>query len=108
MKHPSGTSGFSNLFSDALAEFAMHSASLHFLGKAKVWPAFMILCEAGNRDDRKHHCRRVASQWFVRVKGRKAPLLMFTKITVMWNKHVKLSDAKLDAIAKSGKVEMST
>ena len=44
MTHPSGTFGFSHLFSAALAEFALHLASLQYLGKASVDPVFRILC----------------------------------------------------------------
>ena len=46
MTHPSGTLGFSHLFSAAMAEFALHLASLQYLGKAKLWPASTILCAA--------------------------------------------------------------
>ena len=44
--HPSGTRGFSHLFSAALAELALHLASLQYLGKAKVEPVSKILCAA--------------------------------------------------------------
>ena len=33
MTHPSGTRGFSHLFSAALAEFALHLASLQYFGE---------------------------------------------------------------------------
>ena len=46
MTQPSGTLGFSYLFSAALAEFALHLASLQYLGKAKAKPASLILCAA--------------------------------------------------------------
>ena len=46
MTHPSGARGFSHLFSAALVEFALHLASLQYLGKAKVGPASLILCAA--------------------------------------------------------------
>ena len=46
MTHPSGTRGFSHLFSAALAEFALHLASLQYLGKARVEPVSRILCAA--------------------------------------------------------------
>ena len=46
MTHPSGTLSFSHLFSTALAEFALHLASLQYLGKARVEPVSKILCAA--------------------------------------------------------------
>ena len=46
MTHPSGTRGFSHLFSAALAELALHLASLQYLGKARVEPVSKILCAA--------------------------------------------------------------
>ena len=46
MTHPSGTLGFSHLFSTALVEFALHLASLQYLGKAKVELVSKILCAA--------------------------------------------------------------
>ena len=48
MTHPSGTRGFSHLFSAALAEFALHLASPQYLGKAKAKPASLILYAAHN------------------------------------------------------------
>ncbi len=49
MTHPSGTLSFSHLFSAALPEFALHLASLQYLGKARVELASTILC-AGQSD----------------------------------------------------------
>ena len=44
MTHLSGTLGFSHLFSAALAEFALHLASVQYLGKASLEPVCRILC----------------------------------------------------------------
>ena len=46
MTHSSDTFGFSHLFSAALAELALHLASLQYLGKARVEPVSKILCAA--------------------------------------------------------------
>ena len=46
MTHPSGARGYSQLFSAALAELALHLVSLQYLGKAKAEPASLILCAA--------------------------------------------------------------
>ena len=44
--HPSGTLGFNHLFSAPLTEFALHLASLQYLGKARVELVSRILCAA--------------------------------------------------------------
>jgi hypothetical protein len=57
MTHPSGTRGFNHLFSAALAELALHLASLQYLGKAKAEPASLIRCAAHSEIPTSGTCR---------------------------------------------------
>ena len=46
MTHPSGTRGFSHLSRAALAEFALHLASLQYLAKTSAETVSKVLCPA--------------------------------------------------------------